>query len=263
MYQNACKDRLAQTWCCALLLVTVFAFMWLPEAHARQEGVTTLAFGPTGCDQCHSGGTVPTVELSGPAALMPASTGEYTVRVFAVGAQNKAGFNASSELGTLATGGSAAEGTRALPGTGGRAEITHRLPKAMADGVTTFTFLWTAPEVFSGASVNVWGNAVDGTGGTQGDRAAFASITILNAALATPTPTPTATATPTSATPGLCAGDCDGGAEVTVDELVTGVNIALGNLALAACPAFDTTIDGEVTIEELVAAVNAALAGCP
>ncbi len=47
------------------------------------------------------------------------------------------------------------------------------------------------------------------------------------------TPPPAGTATPTpTATPVLtkCVGDCDDNGVVTVDEILTGVNIALGNL---------------------------------
>jgi len=54
-------------------------------------------------------------------------------------------------------------------------------------------------------------------------------------------------------------GDCNGDGMVSISELITGVNIALGNLPVTACPAFDTNRDGRVTIEELIAAVNAAL----
>ncbi len=60
-----------------------------------------------------------------------------------------------------------------------------------------------------------------------------------------------------------CPGDCNGDGTVTVDELITGVGIALGNLPLTACPAFDQDNDGEVSVNELVDAVNAALNGCP
>jgi hypothetical protein len=49
---------------------------------------------------------------------------------------------------------------------------------------------------------------------------------------------------------------------VTVDELITGVTIALGTASLDACPSFDTNGDGTVTIDELVAAANRALNGC-
>jgi hypothetical protein len=76
-----------------------------------------------------------------------------------------------------------------------------------------------------------------------------------------PTPTPTITAGPTS-TPGPCDGDCDGGGIVTVNELVTAVNIALGNAAVSACSRADANQNGSVTVDELVRAVNGALNGC-
>jgi len=85
---------------------------------------------------------------------------------------------------------------------------------------------------------------------------------------ATATVTPPATATHTqgataTATPPVCVGDCNGTGMVTINELVLGVNIALGNLNIAICPAFDANGDGQVTIEELIEAVSNALNGCP
>jgi hypothetical protein len=65
------------------------------------------------------------------------------------------------------------------------------------------------------------------------------------------------------AAPVVCTGDCNGDGEVTIDELLTGVNIALGGLSIDSCPAFDSSGDGEVTIDELLAAVLNALNGCP
>jgi Tol biopolymer transport system component len=59
-----------------------------------------------------------------------------------------------------------------------------------------------------------------------------------------------------------CVGDCNANGVVTIDELVRGVNISLGNLAVASCPAFDTSGNGQVTIDELIRAVNALLVGC-
>lgn len=59
-----------------------------------------------------------------------------------------------------------------------------------------------------------------------------------------------------------CVGDCNASGAVTVDELITGVNIALGSLGLAECTAFESKTDGVVTIDELLAGVNNALAGC-
>ena len=73
------------------------------------------------------------------------------------------------------------------------------------------------------------------------------------------TPTPTPTAVP--ATP--CPGDCSGDGMVTVDELVTCVNIALGSAAVDRCPPCDANGDGSVAVDDIIAAVNAALTGCP
>jgi hypothetical protein len=81
----------------------------------------------------------------------------------------------------------------------------------------------------------------------------------------TPTPTATggvATPTRTAGPPGACVGDCNGDGTITVNELITGVNIALGNTSVSACPSFDTSGDGTVAVNELISAVNAALNGC-
>jgi len=60
----------------------------------------------------------------------------------------------------------------------------------------------------------------------------------------------------------VCPGDCDHDTRVTIEELVRGVNIALGSMQLDRCARFDTSGNGRVTIDELVKAVNAALNGC-
>jgi hypothetical protein len=61
----------------------------------------------------------------------------------------------------------------------------------------------------------------------------------------------------------VCTGDCGLDGAVTVDEILRGVNIALGNLVLADCPPFDQSDDGQVTVDEILQAVNNALDGCP
>ncbi len=77
------------------------------------------------------------------------------------------------------------------------------------------------------------------------------------------TPTPSPPSIPTaSVTPAVCVGDCNHDGAVTVDELVTGVNMALGGLPLDQCPVFDADGNGEVTIDEILRAVNNALNGC-
>ena len=73
----------------------------------------------------------------------------------------------------------------------------------------------------------------------------------LRALQTTPTPTPTvAIAKPV---------DCNGNGRVTIDELIVGVRIALGQASLDTCAAADGNGDGHVGIDELVRAVNVAL----
>jgi parallel beta-helix repeat protein len=60
-----------------------------------------------------------------------------------------------------------------------------------------------------------------------------------------------------------CGGDCNGDGAVVINELITGVNIALETAAVSTCESFDTSGNGGVEINELVAAVSFALNGCP
>jgi hypothetical protein len=60
-----------------------------------------------------------------------------------------------------------------------------------------------------------------------------------------------------------CIGDCGDDGEVTIDEIIRGVAIALDTLPLAECAVLDADGNGEVTVDELIRAVNNALTGCP
>ncbi len=77
---------------------------------------------------------------------------------------------------------------------------------------------------------------------------------------ATPTPTVTPTATPTM-TPGLCLGSCNGDTLVSIDELITLVDIALATLPQSAC-AQGLPAGATVDIVMLVHAVDNAISGC-
>jgi Protein of unknown function (DUF1566) len=57
---------------------------------------------------------------------------------------------------------------------------------------------------------------------------------------------------------GECVGDCSGDKVVTINEIVTCVNIDFGSADLSICPACSST----VAITDLIAAVNNALNGC-
>jgi hypothetical protein len=61
---------------------------------------------------------------------------------------------------------------------------------------------------------------------------------------------------------GDCVGDCNGDGQVTIDEVLLGVNIALGSAPLANCKVLDRNSDGVVTVDEMLAAVAAAVGGC-
>ncbi len=76
----------------------------------------------------------------------------------------------------------------------------------------------------------------------------------------TPTATPLATPSPTP-TPPTCVGDCDGRGGVTVDEIITLVNIALGTAGNSACP-HGIPPGATVDVSLIIQAVNNALTGC-
>ncbi len=85
--------------------------------------------------------------------------------------------------------------------------------------------------------------------------AALDALPAVPTATATPSPSPTATASPSR------AGDCDGDGHVTIDELISGVRIALAQAVLKTCAAADSDGDGQVTIDDLLRAVAMALVG--
>mgnify|MGYP000045609439 CR=1 FL=1 len=60
-----------------------------------------------------------------------------------------------------------------------------------------------------------------------------------------------------------CLGDCNRDGEVTVDEIVVAVQIALAAVPVEVCVAIDRDGDGDATIDEILAAVQHAASGCP
>lgn len=63
-------------------------------------------------------------------------------------------------------------------------------------------------------------------------------------------------ATPPAVLAHRCTGDCDASDTVSINELVIGVRIALGQLPLDVCPQFDADFDNRVSINELQVAIN-------
>lgn len=60
-----------------------------------------------------------------------------------------------------------------------------------------------------------------------------------------------------------CIGDCDDISTVSIDNLLTMVNITLGTVAISECPAGDRNQDNSISVDEILAAVNNALSTCP
>jgi hypothetical protein len=119
---------------------------------------------------------------------------------------------------------------------------------------------------------NPLGTPVAGVVGIDGTIVVVPRPTATPTPTASPTPadtdTPTVTQTPSqtatpSNTPIACVGDCNHSSEVTIEEIISMVNIALGNSAVSACLAGDANSDGEIDVTEIIAAVNSALNGCP
>ena len=217
------------------------------------------------CNLCHFGGVAPTVSLSGPQTIAAGDTGMFTFTVHSnAAAQIGAGFDVAASGGALQT---VSGQDEQLIGS----ELTHVQPENNdPNSDATFSFEWQAPAAGGTYTLFGAGNSVNLDGTNGGDRAATTQLAITVSDPSTPpTPTPTATATPTpgstppSPTPGsACAGDCNHDGVVTVNEILTLVNIALGNAGVSACSAGDTNHDGMISISELVAAVNQALNGC-
>ncbi len=101
------------------------------------------------------------------------------------------------------------------------------------------------------------------------------ALTCVPDATATPTtarsPSPagvgtsTPTGTPPAATatrPPTCWGDCDGNRAVSVAELLTMVNIDLGQRPVADCAPGDRDGSGQIAVDEILTAVINALHGC-
>lgn len=263
-------------WLAAALLVLV---LFPHDGFAFSTGITGFS-GKQGaiCNQpgCHAGGVEPSVRFEGPAEVAPQAmaTFRFVVRSNAPQQQIAAGLDVAASAGTLLT--VANEGTRLQLG-----EITHTGPKRLdANGEASFVFQWQAPAAPGEYTLFGAGNNVNLNGTNQGDRAAATTFVVRVVAAEPPTPTPTpttalpdtptatATATPTATltetpTAQPCLGDCGGDNQVTVDEIVTGVNIALGLAPLENCPVFDGDGDGQVTVDEIIRAVNHALTGCP
>lgn len=160
-------------------------------------------------------------------------------------------------------------------------DITTDVRESVAAGAPALGVVWRTDDSPTGTSIDDLGDGGSGPPGTGGARMPFITIEVSAVpatpttvpatptsvpATSAPTATPSATASlrPPTATPfiGPCVGDCNDDGQISVAEIVTGVNIALQRLPLDRCVAFDLDGNGTVSISELILAVNASLFGC-
>ena len=110
------------------------------------------------------------------------------------------------------------------------------------------------------AACDVTANTQNRSNVTFGDGTVAVGGSVPPTTPTTPSTTPGITPTPGGGV--ACVGDCDGSKTVTINELVLGVNIALGTADASSCVAFQDE-NGMVPITQLIKGVNNALNGCP
>lgn len=255
--KTPCALRLAATAVLVVSLNVGFA----ATGSARDDGVIGASGKNNGffCRNCHAGGTAPIVAFGGPTTmgLRSIATFRFTVTSQAA-SQISAGLDVAASAGVLGL--VEGQGTRLQLN-----EVTHSIPRANdANGQAIFEFTWQAPATAGTYTLFGAGTSANDDTLATGDAAARTTYEIVvGENIPTPTPTPPVPTPTTTAEIPTCVGDCNGDGSVTVDEIITGVNIALGIAPPSACPVFDTNGDRTVTVEEILQAVNNALSGCP
>lgn len=122
------------------------------------------------CNNCHSGGIVPDVNIEGPVEVATGSTRTYTL-IISGGQEIAGGLDVAVTEGLLAA---ISADTQLLSD-----EITHTDPKlADVDGAVSFSFQWTAPVTPTAVTMYGAGNSVNLLEGNQGDAAATTTLSI-------------------------------------------------------------------------------------
>jgi len=184
-------NRIAAAWLPTLAIAGLSAIIAQRGVQASPGGRVGSSGNPatTGgqtCTLCHaSGAAIPTVTISGPAAVTAGSTNAYRLTITG-GRAVVGGFNVSTEaaLGVLSPGGS---DTQLIAG-----ELTHTAPKPFSAGSVSFDFFWTAPASNDTVTFYGAGNSTNGNGDLTGDGVA-ATVFDVTVSGSSGTPAPTAT----------------------------------------------------------------------
>ncbi len=155
-----------------LLLVTVLVcILGEPQnAWARSGGITGYS-GKTGsiCNSCHSGGTTPTVALTGPTSLATGASGVYTFTITG-GAAVVGGLDVATSAGKLQATGSNTK----LSGI----EITQTAATSFTAGSLAFTFTLVAPSTAGTVTLYGAGLSANNNGSTSGDKATGTTLAV-------------------------------------------------------------------------------------
>lgn len=175
------------------------------------------------CGQCHGGGVSET-DVTTTGSVTAGSTDGTSINALTVA--DATGFASGKEV-TIAGAGVAGADFKTII--------------AKVSGTTVY-LTYPAVTTVSGATVTVAGNptANDAPYMTKAQLANYATGIHSNA----------------------CVGDCNGDGVVTVGEILTMVDIALGNAGLSSCPGGDQNGDRQITVDEILTAVDHALNGC-
>jgi mono/diheme cytochrome c family protein len=166
--------QLRNTITIAITLAVTFILLTPLRLQALSTGIVAHSGNPnvnggSTCSLCHTGGTAPTLQLSGPATVEAGSTNTFTLTMSG-GQQNQAGFNISAGRGSLTT---------TLPGLGvENGEIKHT--QALNVGAITgeWTFSFNAPTTEGQVTLYAAGVSANGDSQMTGDGVAITTISV-------------------------------------------------------------------------------------
>ena len=170
----------------AIFSACVFSLLMGHNAFGFSGGISGYSGNPATnagniCSSCHSGGSTPTVAISGPSSVQPGSTSRFTFTLSG-GQQHSGGLDISADGGSLI---STQANTRLLA-----TEITHKQRAiAITDGTVSWRFDWQAPATPGAYTLYAAGLSTNGDGNTLFDAAANNShvVTVSSAAPQSPT----------------------------------------------------------------------------
>ena len=185
------KNRIATgiiSLCSARTVIPIVATLFFPSfAWSLSTGITGHSGNPNTsggaiCTECHSGGVLPTVQLTGPSSVVAGTTNTFTLTMSG-GQNNLAGMDISASSGTLiaTASGMVNDG----------AELRHSQPFNIGSTTATWLFNYKAPANAGNATIYAAVLSANGDGNVTGDNARATAISFQVTAATRPLP-PTA-----------------------------------------------------------------------